>query len=75
MQRVLAGRIALIIAHRLSTVRGADRIIVIRDGRIAEQGSHEQLMAARGHYFEMYRQQSLQESSQSLTLYDPQPAG
>ena len=75
LQRVLAGRIALIIAHRLSTIRGADRIIVIRDGRIAEQGSHEQLMAARGHYFDMYRQQSLQESSQSLTLHDPQPAG
>ena len=75
MQRVLAGRIALIIAHRLSTIRGADRIIVIREGRIAEQGSHEQLMAARGHYFDMYRQQSLQESSQSLTLHDPQPAG
>jgi len=66
LQRVLAGRIAFVIAHRLSTIRGATRIVVIRDGRIAEQGSHHQLMALRGHYFELYRQQGLQESSRDL---------
>ncbi|XOV83069.1 MAG: ABC transporter ATP-binding protein [bacterium] len=66
MQRVLAGRIAFIIAHRLSTIRGADRIIVIENGKIAEQGSHHELMAARGHYYDLYRQQSLQESSRQL---------
>ncbi|MEE4283682.1 MAG: ATP-binding cassette domain-containing protein, partial [Pseudomonadales bacterium] len=66
MQRVLAGRIAFIIAHRLSTIRGADRIIVIEEGKIAEQGSHHELMAARGHYYNLYRQQSLQESSRQL---------
>jgi len=66
LQSVLAGRIALIIAHRLSTIRGASRIIVIEDGRIKEQGSHQALMAAKGHYFDLYRQQSLQEASKAL---------
>ena len=66
MQRVLAGRIAFVIAHRLSTIRGATRIVVIEDGQIKEQGSHQELMSARGHYFELYRQQSLQESSRTL---------
>jgi ATP-binding cassette subfamily B protein len=73
LQRVLAGRIAFVIAHRLSTIRGADRIIVIEQGRIKEEGSHAQLMAARGHYFELYRQQSLQEASRDL-LIEPQPS-
>lgn len=72
LQRVLAGRIAFVIAHRLSTIRGATRIIVIEAGRITEQGSHQELMAARGHYFDLYRQQSLQESSRGL-LEDPDP--
>jgi ATP-binding cassette subfamily B protein len=73
MRRVLAGRIAFVIAHRLSTIRGANRIIVIEQGRIKEQGSHDELMAAQGHYFDLYRQQSLQEASRGL-LSDPQPA-
>lgn len=63
MANVLSGRIAFVIAHRLSTIRNADRIVVVEAGRITESGSHEQLMAARGHYYELYRQQSLQESS------------
>ena len=66
MANVLAGRIAFVIAHRLSTIRNADRIVVVEAGRITESGSHEQLMAARGHYYELYRQQSLQESSGRL---------
>ncbi len=66
MQRILAGRIAFVIAHRLSTIRNADRIIVIEEGRIKEEGSHRELMTARGHYYDLYRQQSLQESSREL---------
>ena len=63
LANVLQGRIAFVIAHRLSTIRNATRIVVIEAGRITESGTHQSLMAARGHYFELYRQQSLQESS------------
>jgi ATP-binding cassette subfamily B protein len=66
LANVLAGRIAFVIAHRLSTIRNADRILVVADGRIVEQGSHAELMAARGRYHDLYRQQSLQESSRDL---------
>ena len=66
LARVLEGRIAFVIAHRLSTIRNADRIIVVEGGRITEAGSHEDLMARRGHYCELYRQQSLQEASALL---------
>jgi ABC-type multidrug transport system fused ATPase/permease subunit len=53
----LAGRTALVIAHRLSTVRAADQILVIEDGRIAERGTHADLLAAGGRYEELYRTQ------------------
>ncbi|WP_239334202.1 ABC transporter ATP-binding protein [Frankia sp. CiP3] len=53
----LAGRTALVIAHRLSTVRDADRILVIEDGRVAESGRHSQLLASGGLYAELYRTQ------------------
>jgi len=53
------GRTTLIIAHRLSTIRSASRILVIQDGRIAEQGSHEVLLAADGAYAQLYRTQNL----------------
>ena len=53
LERLLAGRTALIIAHRLNTVRAADRIIVLNDGRVAEIGSHDALMAQGGLYREL----------------------
>jgi ATP-binding cassette subfamily B protein len=73
LAQVLAGRIAFVIAHRLSTIRNATRIIVIDDGRIIESGTHTELMAARGHYFDLYRQQSLQESSRLLARFAAEP--
>lgn len=51
---VLADRTAIVIAHRLSTIKSADRIIVLRKGKIIEEGTHDALMAAGGHYFELY---------------------
>jgi ATP-binding cassette subfamily B protein len=59
LANMLRGRIAFIIAHRLSTIKRADRIIVLRHGVIEACGNHDELMAQRGHYFELYRQQRL----------------
>ena len=57
MIKLMKGRTSLIIAHRLSTIRDADRIIVLSGGRIAESGSHEQLLEAGGKYYDLYMTQ------------------
>jgi ATP-binding cassette subfamily B protein/subfamily B ATP-binding cassette protein MsbA len=54
LARLLQGRTAFVIAHRLSTVIHADRIVVIQGGRIVEQGTHSELLGAAGHYFRLY---------------------
>ena len=54
LDAVMAGRTSIIIAHRLSTVRAADRIIVLKQGQIIEQGTHDALIAQGGHYAELY---------------------
>ncbi len=68
MATLREGRTAFIIAHRLSTIRHADRILVIDHGRIVESGSHEELLAQRGRYFDLYLTQFAERPS------DPTPA-
>jgi len=68
LSTALVGRTSLVIAHRLSTVRDADQILVVEDGRIAEQGRHEELLARGGLYTELYRTQfERQEPAAALT--------
>ncbi len=55
--RLMKGRTSLVIAHRLSTIRNADRIVVLHRGRVAEVGSHEELISARGIYHRLYELQ------------------
>ncbi|TCD48660.1 ABC transporter ATP-binding protein [Chlorobium sp. N1] len=57
----------ILISHRISTVKNCDRIIVLRDGRIAESGTHEELLSQEGIYFELYNQQLLEEEILSLS--------
>jgi ATP-binding cassette, subfamily B, multidrug efflux pump len=57
MAALRSDRTSFVIAHRLSTIRDADVILVMEDGQIVEQGTHNELLEARGHYFELYNSQ------------------
>ena len=54
---LMEGRTSFVIAHRLSTIRGADLILVMNSGSVVEKGSHDELMAKKGFYFELYESQ------------------
>ena len=53
----MEGRTSIVVAHRLSTIAGLDRIVVLRDGKIVEQGNHAELLKAGGFYAELYNSQ------------------
>ena len=63
---IIRGRTSFVIAHRLSTVKNADVILVVRDGKIVEQGRHEELMRLRGHYYRLYTRQYEDEATSAL---------
>ena len=64
LDAALAGRTSLVIAHRLSTVRGADQILVVEDGRIVERGRHAELLARSGLYADLYETQFATEAAE-----------
>ena len=64
----LRGRTSLVIAHRLSTVKDADQILVLSDGKIVERGRHDELVAAGGLYSELYQRQDLSFTDQDSTV-------
>jgi ATP-binding cassette subfamily B protein len=68
MERLMEDCTSFVIAHRLSTIKRADRILVIEDGRIAEMGSHAELLRARGHYYRLYTKQFRHELEQEYDL-------
>jgi ATP-binding cassette subfamily B protein len=70
METLMKGRTSFIIAHRLSTIRMADRILVIENGRIAEMGTHRQLLKKHGHYYRLYTRQFLQEMEQEYDVFN-----
>ncbi len=71
MEALMKGRTSFIIAHRLSTIRRANRILVIENGRIAEMGTHAELLRLRGHYYRLYTQQFRYELEQQYGVANP----
>lgn len=65
-ERLLEGRTSFLIAHRLSTIRQADVILVVRDGKIIEQGTHKELLCRKGYYHDLYSRQFMEESAKQI---------
>ena len=66
IKEVIAGRTSIMIAHRLSTVRDADVILVVSDGKIVEQGTHSSLMKRKGHYYNLYTRQYEEDATKNI---------
>jgi len=71
VERILKNRISFVIAHRLSTIRSANRILVIAGGQIVESGTHHELLQLRGHYYELYTSQFTHEHEDQMLHYAP----
>ena len=74
LDRLITGRTTLVIAHRLSTVRGAQRIVVLDEGRIVETGTHADLLQKDGHYCRLYEMQFAHEENQTPGAAEPRAA-
>src|SRR6202008_4059790 len=61
LRGIMEGRTTILISHRTSTVRDADQIVVLVDGKMAERGTHDELLAAGGYYADLYQKQLLEE--------------
>jgi ABC-type multidrug transport system fused ATPase/permease subunit len=70
MAALLAGRTTFVIAHRLSTVRRADLILLMEDGRIVERGTHDELMLSRGIYYDMVLRQAESQGEAAAALWE-----
>lgn len=57
MRELMRDKTCFVVAHRLSTIQSADKILVVRDGNVVEQGTHQSLMAQKGFYWELYQAQ------------------
>ena len=66
INEVIKGRTSIVIAHRLSTVRNADVILAVRDGKIVEKGTHRELISAKGYYYDMYTRQYQDEETAKI---------
>ena len=75
MESVMEGRTTFVIAHRLSTVHRADKILVMRHGQIAEQGTHQELLEVGGLYREIYELQLRPQEEVMREIESPVPAG
>jgi ABC-type multidrug transport system fused ATPase/permease subunit len=75
LANLLAGRTSLVVAHRLSTILSADRIIVLHKGKVRETGTHEELMEAGGIYRRLYMLQFDGHSASPAAVPDANPAG
>lgn len=64
LDRLMKGRTTFVVAHRLSTIMGADKIVVIKEGRICEMGRHEELLAKKGAYAHLYNIQFVQKPTE-----------
>jgi len=73
LERVMAGRTTLIVAHRLCTIKNADEIICMKEGRVAEKGTHDSLLAKRGAYYRLVRKQLLEEGDGEVPTAAAEP--
>ena len=68
INKLMKGRTSFVIAHRLSTIRQADVILVVKDGKIIEQGRHRDLMRQKGYYYNLYTRQFQEETMQQISV-------